>query len=293
MDKLYIRSASNDGGYCWYKFENGKTIPYDVGYEPEAWERVNNLLVSTKPCLAIVNLNQELSCIFTGILSERKAGSRLIYDTVIITNSNSELSDLQKKLINVFLSADISDSPLNSLSKAVKDNGIKEIIIDEGNFKDELNKLCDKGSDFVTKNQYLFPDDIVRDSSLARNSLIQKLMERLPQNNEDKVLSVVTKHKSPELLKDKVIWGITDYSTARKIEDVVPRFSQEKTDEQFKRKAATSPESKEADFNYATKQVTYSNDEINQTSEPWRITFPIPFSSRELVLEVRNRKSEM
>ena len=290
-DKFCIRSASNDCDFRWYEYQDNKTLPYDFDYEPKAWEVVSNLLVPTKPCLAIVSLNQELSCIFTGLLSERKTGSRLIYDTVIVANSNDELSDLQKKLLNVFLSAEINHSPLNSLSKAFKDNGIDGIIIDEEIFKNELEELYNRGSKTSIESKYLFPDCVVKDSLVARYSLAKELAKTLPNNSESQILSVVTKHKSPELLKNKVILGITDYSTAPQIEDVATVITQKQPDKQQRFDIATET-SRGEHLKRETVVQADTKDERTQAREAWQRIREIPFWSWRLVIEKRIKQSD-
>lgn len=219
-ETFYLRSASSDCGYRWYKYEGEETIDCDFAYEPQAWEMVNSLMVSNKPCLAVVNIKGEVSCIFTGLLSQRRAGTRLIYESIIISTPHAKLSSLQKNVIRLFLFSNINESPLDTLTKAIIDNGLNGVLVNQRSFDAEIESLYNQKIDIELDSQPLFPNYIVKDSLSARRSLARALVAYMFDVSESNIVLVVTKHKSPTLLKNSnVIWGITDYSSAPDIND--------------------------------------------------------------------------
>ncbi len=233
--KIYVRAVTRRCEFRWYSLNGLLTTAYGPDWEPDAWTLCGQLLVDTKPCVALVSQKQNLSCIFTGLLSYRSDESWRIYDTVIIESSGELLSETQKDLLKLFLLSEQGASSLNMLTRAIEDIGQEGIAINAYKLHENLTYLSGEGSKLRANAKRGLPNNIVKDSPESRNAFVFSTENyRKTFFDESRVIAVATKNKSPEIIGLRVDWGITDHSAALPFCPEPPLEEQQSTEQEAK-----------------------------------------------------------
>jgi hypothetical protein len=216
-EQIYVRSASSDRDYHWYRHDQTGTMECP---DPEAWEKVNGLLVHDEPCMAVLRTQRgACACVVTGLLSPRTARSRLIYDAWIIEGNDGDLSDLQKDFLKLYFS-DEKRPLLASLSRSIRDLGRDGVQIDDRDFQSRLSELMEEAGELPWNSSDAMPVGVFLDSEKARQALAQTL-GRLNGTPGEGILAIVTSSVPPSRLQGRVKWGLTDHSLAKVLPEPV------------------------------------------------------------------------
>jgi hypothetical protein len=160
----------------------------------------------------LVSNEGRISCIFTGLPAvNRKSGTRDVHDTIIVEAFDNRLTDVQRKLLCIYLSSHFSLAALTDL--VTEENGA--IVFRASDFMQTIENLYVTAASADERFVCLELDHGVwLDGENPRRMLWKSLSQYDGNPSAGEILALVTTSKHVSMLTQKSTWALTDHPSA-------------------------------------------------------------------------------